>query len=217
MYLVSPLKAPLQYRNSDILTDSPKNSSTLRRLAADHSSLHVTGLPPNYLFPPPDAASNPDDLTQLTVLLTGSQGTPYSQGLWQLHLKIPNDYPKSPPKAAFKTRIWHPNVEESTGSVCVDTLKKDWESKLTLRDILIVSSSRQFHYTWLKLIFILRLDDLVSTHSSKPRLGLELRCWPNTTRRLRSLLQTSQAYDFNPRSNTRGNESGRHRGKEKGR
>jgi len=116
-----------------------KNSSTLRRLAADHASLRSSGLPPNYLFPLHDASSNPDDLTQLTVLLTGSQGTPYSQGLWRLHLKIPDDYPKSPPKAAFKTRIWHPNVEESTGSVCVDTLKKDWESKLTLRDILIVS------------------------------------------------------------------------------
>lgn len=139
---ISPSMAPLWHWNPDILTESLKNSSTLRRLAADHSSLHVSGLPPNYLFPPQDGSSNPDDLTQLTVLLTGSQGTPYSQGLWQLQLKIPNDYPKSPPKAAFKTRIWHPNVEESTGSVCVDTLKKDWESKLTLRDILIVSSSR---------------------------------------------------------------------------
>ena len=116
-----------------------KNCSTLRRLVADHGSLHAEGLPPNYLFPPPDASINPDDLTQLTVLLTGSYGTPYSQGLWRLHLKIPDDYPKRPPKVAFKTRIWHPNVEESTGGICVDTLKKDWESKLTLRDILIVS------------------------------------------------------------------------------
>ena len=52
---------------------------------------------------------------------------------------MPDDYPKSPPKATFKTRIYHPNVEESTGAVCLDTLKKDWQSKLTLRDILIVN------------------------------------------------------------------------------
>jgi len=55
---------------------------------------------------------------------------------------MPEDYPKSPPKASFRTRIWHPNVEESTGAVCVDTLKRDWEPKLTLRDVLIVSDQQ---------------------------------------------------------------------------
>lgn len=116
-----------------------QNSSTLRRLASDHASLHKAELPPHYLFPA-NTSSIPDDLTQLTILLTGPLGTPYSQGLWKLCLKIPEDYPKSPPKAAFRTRIWHPNVEETTGSVCVDTLKRDWDPKLTLRDVLIVSN-----------------------------------------------------------------------------
>ena len=126
----------------DFCTDnlfSPQTSN-LRRLASDHASLHNAGLPPHYLFPPSSAFSAiSDDLTQLSVLLTGPQGTPYSQGLWRLHFRIPEDYPQSPPKVSFKTRIWHPNVEESTGAVCVDTLKKDWEPKLTLRDVLMVS------------------------------------------------------------------------------
>ncbi|RAH66194.1 putative ubiquitin conjugating enzyme E2 [Aspergillus aculeatinus CBS 121060] len=112
-------------------------SASIRRLAADHAALHEE-LPPNYLFPPNDA--NADDLTQFTALLAGPQGTPYSQGLWRLHLKMPEDYPKSPPKATFKTRIWHPNVEELTGAVCVDTLKRDWKSTLTLKDVLITIS-----------------------------------------------------------------------------
>ncbi|GIK02904.1 hypothetical protein Aspvir_006967 [Aspergillus viridinutans] len=110
--------------------------SSFRRLAADHAALHEE-LPPNYLFPTEESS---DDLTQLTTLLAGPQGTPYSQGLWRLHLKMPEDYPKSPPKATFKTRIWHPNVEESTGAVCVDTLKRDWKSTLTLKDVLITIS-----------------------------------------------------------------------------
>ncbi|RAH48229.1 putative ubiquitin conjugating enzyme E2 [Aspergillus brunneoviolaceus CBS 621.78] len=111
--------------------------ASIRRLAADHAALHEE-LPPNYLFPADDA--NADDLTQFTALLAGPQGTPYSQGLWRLHLKMPEDYPKSPPKATFKTRIWHPNVEELTGAVCVDTLKRDWKSTLTLKDVLITIS-----------------------------------------------------------------------------
>lgn len=113
------------------------NSSSLRRLAADHALLRSTELPPYYLFPPSSADSTVDDLTQLNVLITGPTGTPYSQGLWRLSLKIPESYPKAPPKATFRTRIWHPNVDENTGSVCVDTLKKDWQPKLTLRDVLI--------------------------------------------------------------------------------
>ena len=119
-----------------------QNSNTLRRLAADHSSLHTAGLPPNYLFPP--SSSDPDDLTQLNVLLAGPQGTPYANGLWRLQLKIPTDYPRSPPKAAFRTRIWHPNVEEKTGGVCVDTLKSGWGEGVTLRDVLVVSTGGRF-------------------------------------------------------------------------
>ena len=113
------------------------SSSTLRRLAADHAMLH-SELPPYYLFDPSSTDLTVDDLTRLTVFMTGPNGTPYSQGLWKLSLKIPDSYPAAPPTATFQTRIWHPNVEENTGSVCVDTLKKDWEPKLTLRDVLIV-------------------------------------------------------------------------------
>ncbi|KAJ5182192.1 Ubiquitin-conjugating enzyme E2 [Penicillium cf. viridicatum] len=108
--------------------------SNLRRLAADHAALH-RNLPPYYLQP-----SDGDDLSQLTILLTGPAGTPFSQGLWELHLKMPDDYPKSPPKATFKTKIWHPNMEELTGAVCVDTLKRDWQPNLTLRDVLVTIS-----------------------------------------------------------------------------
>ncbi|KAL8973236.1 MAG: hypothetical protein Q9183_000089 [Haloplaca sp. 2 TL-2023] len=113
----------------------------LRRLRADHKDLAVQGLPPNYLHPPDDFLQNTaDDLNELNVLLVGPEGTPYSQGIWRVQLIIPDDYPKHPPKASFRSRIWHPNVEENTGHICVETLKRDWESKLTLRHILLTIS-----------------------------------------------------------------------------
>ncbi|KAJ5717329.1 Ubiquitin-conjugating enzyme E2 [Penicillium malachiteum] len=119
--------------------------SNLRRLAADHAALH-SKLPPYYVLPPDDGNfAAADDLSQLNILLTGPPGTPYSEGLWRLCLKMPQDYPNSPPKATFRTRIWHPNVEELTGAVCVDTLKRDWKSTLTLRDVLITISCLLIH------------------------------------------------------------------------
>ncbi|CAN9290795.1 unnamed protein product [Alternaria alternata] len=114
------------------------NSKSLRRLAADHGSLHTAGLPPNYLFPP--GADDSADLTSLDVLLAGPVGTPYSGGVWRLHLDIPPTYPAAPPTAQFRTRLWHPNIDEATGAVCVETLKRDWSSSLKLRDVLVTIS-----------------------------------------------------------------------------
>lgn len=112
------------------------NSKTLRRLAADHAELH-TSLPVNYLFAP--AAAHTDDLTRLDVLLAGPTHTPFAAGVWKLHLTIPNNYPQSPPNAILGTKIFHPNVSDN-GQICVETIKRDWDSKLTLRDVLVTIS-----------------------------------------------------------------------------
>ncbi|KAI4661122.1 uncharacterized protein J4E79_004932 [Alternaria viburni] len=114
------------------------NSKSLRRLAADHGSLHTAGLPPNYLFPP--GSDDSSDLTSLDILLAGPVGTPYAAGVWRLHLDIPLTYPTAPPTAQFRTRLWHPNIDEATGAVCVETLKRDWSSTLKLRDVLVTIS-----------------------------------------------------------------------------
>ena len=108
----------------------------------------------------------PDDLTQLNILLTGPQGTPYAAGVWKLHLRIPPDYPKNAPKASFRTKMWHPNVEESTGSVCVETLKRDWQPKLTLRDILMVRTLEDVLQTRPLKHFP---DDILPPHPTKSR------------------------------------------------
>lgn len=158
----------------------------LRRLAADHAALH-SKLPPYYLVQPEDGHfAAADDLSQVTILLTGPPGTPYSEGLWRLQLKIPEDYPNSPPKATFRTRIWHPNVEEMTGAVCVDTLKRDWQSKLTLRDVLIVSEDK----TLPALLpgdraNLKSVDNLLSSHQPQPRFGSQLLRRKPAPRRLR--------------------------------
>ncbi|KAI5274746.1 hypothetical protein E4T47_02320 [Aureobasidium subglaciale] len=111
------------------------NSRNLRRLAGDHAALHNNPLPPNYLFDP--TSTSDSELTALDILLAGPRATPYEQGVFKLHLTIPTTYPQEPPKAYFRTTIFHPNVDDKTGAVCVETLKRDWDQKLTLRDVLV--------------------------------------------------------------------------------
>lgn len=114
------------------------NSRALKRLRADHGALHSQDLPVNYLFHP--TSSHNDDLTQLDILLAGPTHTPFAQGVWKLHLNIPPNYPEQPPTANFRTPIFHPNVDPQTLGVCVETLKRDWDSKLTLRHVLVTIS-----------------------------------------------------------------------------
>lgn len=114
--------------------------SSIKRLAKDQLRLRKS-LPPNYFFEDADnGASLPDNLTELLICLTGPEGTPYSQGMWKVRLDIPIEYPQSPPTAVFLTRIFHPNVAEESGAVCLETLKRDWDPNLTLKDILVTIS-----------------------------------------------------------------------------
>ncbi|CUS12405.1 unnamed protein product [Tuber aestivum] len=100
---------------------------------ANHSALRIAP-PADYFFPPNTAS---DDLTSLQIFLAGPTQTPFETGLFQIHLRIPPTYPTEPPKASFKTKIFHPNVDERSGDVCVDTLKRDWKPMLTLKDVLV--------------------------------------------------------------------------------
>ncbi|PNT75394.1 hypothetical protein BRADI_1g31580v3 [Brachypodium distachyon] len=54
-----------------------------------------------------------------------------------MKLLLSRDFPHSPPKGFFSTKIFHPNIATS-GEICVNTLKKDWNPSLGLRHVLLV-------------------------------------------------------------------------------
>lgn len=85
------------------------------------------------------AAGDSSLLSTVTFYLLGPESTAYYGGAWKVKLKIPQDYPRQAPKAFFVTKIFHPNVQPSTGEVCVDTLKRDWSSDVDLSHIILVS------------------------------------------------------------------------------
>ncbi len=69
-------------------------------------------------------------------VLHGSLGTPYEGGQFKVRLVIGADYPASPPKGFFLTKIFHPNVSRA-GDICVNTLKKDWSDRLGMRHVML--------------------------------------------------------------------------------
>jgi hypothetical protein len=46
----------------------------------------------------------------------------FSGGVFKLELFLPDDYPMTPPKIRFLTKLYHPNVDK-LGRICLDVLK----------------------------------------------------------------------------------------------
>ncbi|KAJ8759727.1 hypothetical protein K2173_009828 [Erythroxylum novogranatense] len=80
---------------------------------------------------------NDDDFSTIYADIEGPAGTPYENGVFRMKLLLSHDFPHSPPKAYFMTKIFHPNIA-TNGEICVNTLKKDWNPSLGLRHVLIV-------------------------------------------------------------------------------
>ena len=84
-------------------------------------------------FPPNNPNSNPK-LPQAEI--AGPAGTPYESRYFQLKLVLSADFPSSPPRGYFLTKIYHPNVDSHTGAICVNTLKRDWTPATTMGHVL---------------------------------------------------------------------------------
>ncbi|ETO27438.1 Ubiquitin-conjugating enzyme family protein [Reticulomyxa filosa] len=69
--------------------------------------------------------------------LIGPKDTPYEGGIFTVDIQIPDQYPFSPPKCTFNTRVWHPNISSQTGAICLDILKDQWSPAMTIRTVLL--------------------------------------------------------------------------------
>jgi ubiquitin-conjugating enzyme E2 H len=49
---------------------------------------------------------------------------------------IPDKFPFKSPSVGFRQRIYHPNVDEQSGSICLDSLNKTWSPAMTLLNVI---------------------------------------------------------------------------------
>ena len=73
--------------------------------------------------------------------ITEPKDTPCQNGIFCLGIKLPNEYPFDGPRIKFLTKIWHPNVNMTTGVICFNNLEKQWASAMTLEKALITIQS----------------------------------------------------------------------------
>lgn len=79
-----------------------------------------------------------DSNDELIVELRGPKDTPFHNGLLTVSIVLPLDYPFKSPSIGFVSKIFHPNVDESSGSVCLDVLNQVWTPLYDLQTIVEV-------------------------------------------------------------------------------
>jgi ubiquitin-conjugating enzyme E2 D len=90
--------------------------------------------------PPENCSAGPvddKDIRHWKAMIIGPTGTPYEGGVFYLDVVFPEDYPFKPPDMKFITKIYHPNVSDYSGRICLDILKTKWSPALTLSKTLL--------------------------------------------------------------------------------
>ncbi|KAF6166583.1 hypothetical protein GIB67_005445 [Kingdonia uniflora] len=67
-----------------------------------------------------------DSVNDFCVEFKGPTTSLYSEGTWKVRVKLPDDYPFKKPSLRFVNRIYHPNIDEISGSICLDVIRNSW-------------------------------------------------------------------------------------------
>lgn len=83
----------------------------------------------------------PDDGTDIDmhcfrVKLVGPKDTPYENHTWHIRFTVNAEFPFKSPSVGFVQHILHPNIDWSSGSVCLDALNAKWSPSFTLCHIM---------------------------------------------------------------------------------
>ena len=82
-----------------------------------------------------DSDSDDPDIYHWKVTLMAPQGSLYEGGFFKIEIIFNKDYPESPPKVKFLTKIYHCNIDSYNGKICLNTLN-NWDQSFKIGDVL---------------------------------------------------------------------------------
>ena len=71
----------------------------------------------------------------ITLDIIGPKDSDYEDGQWSIQIIIPEEYPFKSPSVGFIDKIYHPNIDLQSGSICLNTLNQTWSPIYNLTHI----------------------------------------------------------------------------------
>ena len=75
------------------------------------------------------------DIFHWRISLIGPSDTPYVGGMFFLSVDFPTNYPVGKPEVRFENKIYHLNVSDSNGHICISTLN-EWKPRTPMVDVI---------------------------------------------------------------------------------
>lgn len=102
----------------------------LRRINKDIKILNTNGFNVDF--------EKENDARIIFVDITGPKDTVYENGKWKIRIEFPSEYPFKSPSVGFFTKIYHPNVEFNSGTICLDAITTNWTPSYDILNVVSV-------------------------------------------------------------------------------
>ncbi len=77
-----------------------------------------------------------DNLFKIKFAISGPPQTPYSGGVFQFNISIPEGYPNKTPSIKFATKVYHPNISFESGVLDEEVVEYIWRPSLSIAKLI---------------------------------------------------------------------------------